>query len=512
LRVYLSYNHTDFLIFSAIFLNTAESWYLFFFTGLIAQPINPINVTDNRLLMKSSIILINPWIYDFAAYDMWAKPLGLLYLAGQLRSSDLDAHLIDCLDVHNSDLKNTDYRKAPIRRKYGTGKFLKQSITKPPQLNNVPRNYSRYGIPIELFKKELQKVEEPIAILVTSLMTYWYPGVFEAIRVAKNIHPHVPIVLGGIYATLCTEHAKKYSDADAVIPSSNNATQTIELNKFLGKVMPDFFIKEKTTPFFPYPSFDLLTKIDYICLLSSVGCPFRCPYCASHYLRPYFTKRDPLDLFEEVLVWYKKYKIIDFAFYDDALLVDGEKHIAVFLEKIIESDIPLRFHCPNGLHIAYIDKNMATLLYKAGFTTIRLGLETSDVNLHNDLGKKFSSGKFESAVINLKQAGFSAYQIGAYILMGLPGQTSNQVEETIKYVGKVGAMPYLSEYSPIPHTKMWKDALSVSRFDLASEPLFHNNTIVPCWHGDDLSEVNRLKNMAQIIKKEVLSKYGTNYS
>jgi hypothetical protein len=53
---------------------------------------------------------------------------------------------------------------------------------------------------------------------------------------------------------------------------------------------------------------------------------------------------------------------------------------------------------------------------------------------------------------------------------------------------------------------MWKDALSVSRFDLASEPLFHNNTIVPCWHGDDLSEVNRLKNMAQAIKKEALNK------
>jgi hypothetical protein len=31
------------------------------------------------------LILINPWIYDFAAYDLWSKPLGLLYLAGYLR-------------------------------------------------------------------------------------------------------------------------------------------------------------------------------------------------------------------------------------------------------------------------------------------------------------------------------------------------------------------------------------------------------------------------------------------
>ena len=26
------------------------------------------------------ILLVNPWIHDFAAYDFWAKPLGLLTL------------------------------------------------------------------------------------------------------------------------------------------------------------------------------------------------------------------------------------------------------------------------------------------------------------------------------------------------------------------------------------------------------------------------------------------------
>jgi len=30
------------------------------------------------------LLLINPWIYDFAAYDYFARPLGLLYLAGVL--------------------------------------------------------------------------------------------------------------------------------------------------------------------------------------------------------------------------------------------------------------------------------------------------------------------------------------------------------------------------------------------------------------------------------------------
>jgi len=56
--------------------------------------------------MKPSLILVNPWIYDFAAYDLWSKPLGLLYLAGFLREYGFRIHLIDCLDVHHTGMTN----------------------------------------------------------------------------------------------------------------------------------------------------------------------------------------------------------------------------------------------------------------------------------------------------------------------------------------------------------------------------------------------------------------------
>ncbi len=454
--------------------------------------------------MKPAVILINPWIYDFAAYDLWAKPLGLLYLASQLRERGFSVHLIDCLDVHNPLMKDITNIKKPIRRKYGTGKFWKQTVPKPPGLSSIPRLYSRYGIAPQVFIEELKKVQRPAAILVTSLMTYWYPGVFEVITLAKDIHPDVPIILGGIYATLCPEHARNYSHADLII-SSPNQFSPLKFSQFLEKNIPNFLSEEKAQPFFPYPAFDLLSEIDYICLLSSTGCPFRCRYCASHYLSPSFIKREPRELFEEVFFWSTKYHIQDFAFYDDALLVDAENHICIFLEEVVRNNLNLRFHCPNGLHITYIDKITADLLYRAGFKTIRLGLETSDTKLHRNLGEKFSTGEFERAVNQLKKAGFTTPQIGAYILMGLPGQSCDQVAETITYVGKAGAVPYLSEYSPIPHTKIWKEAVEVSRFDLASDPLFHNNTIFPCWNGESLEKVSTLKNMAQDIRKKAKS-------
>ena len=134
-------------------------------------------------------------------------------------------------------------------------------------------------------------------------------------------------------------------------------------------------------------------------------------------------------------------------------------------------------------------------MHKTGFQTIRLGLETSDISLHGKLDNKLSMGDFERAIHNLLRAGFDTKKIGAYILIGLPGQTVDSVIETINFVGANGAIPYLSEYSPIPHTPMWNKALTCSEYDLASEPLFHNNTLLPCWDESkkrDLPMVRRL--------------------
>jgi hypothetical protein len=39
-------------------------------------------------------------------------------------------------------------------------------------------------------------------------MTYWYPGVVEAIARVRARFGAVPVVLGGVYATLCTDHAR----------------------------------------------------------------------------------------------------------------------------------------------------------------------------------------------------------------------------------------------------------------------------------------------------------------
>jgi radical SAM superfamily enzyme YgiQ (UPF0313 family) len=429
-----------------------------------------------------TLILINPWIYDFAAYDLWAKPLGLLKLAAFLRDSGFRIHLIDCLDVHHPGMCKSPSSAQPVRREYGTGKFFRERVPKPEPLKCVSRSYSRYGMSTQLFAEELRLVEKPAAILVTSLMTYWYPGVVEAIRLAREIHPGTPVILGGIYARLCREHASRVSGADEVV----NARDGQSLSGILDRMRRLGVEAEPSRrgPH-PYPSFDLLHGIDYVCLQTSSGCPFRCHYCASSFLNPRFSTKDPERVLEEILFWHRVFGVKDFAFYDDALLMHFDSHLGVVLDRVVRTRVPIRFHTPNALHVREITAPVAELLLASGFKTIRLGLETSDMNLHQNLDGKVAPGEFEQAVAHLTTAGFAKEELGVYILAGLPGQSVDSVRKSAYYVHSVGATPYLAEYSPIPHSLLWEKARSCSEYDLSSEPLFHNSTLLSCWRESE---------------------------
>ena len=157
--------------------------------------------------MSQRILLINPWIDDFSAYDFWMKPLGLLYMASYLRKNGLDVQLIDCLDSAALDIFSPGEIKRPSRKQGGQGKFIKEKVTRPEALAIIPKSYHRYGLPHRVLDKMLRGTENPRLIMITSMMTYWYPGVFDVISMVKDIFPDVPVVLGGIYATLCPDHA-----------------------------------------------------------------------------------------------------------------------------------------------------------------------------------------------------------------------------------------------------------------------------------------------------------------
>jgi radical SAM superfamily enzyme YgiQ (UPF0313 family) len=424
--------------------------------------------------MRKKILLINPWIHDFAAYDFWSKPIGLLYLASILRKNGHDIRFIDCLNPHHPAMKNESRIKIPKRRQWGNGKYPTEAIEKPDRLRDFPRRYNRYGITPQVFKEELLKSKTPDMVFVTSMMTYWYPGVFEVIDITKGMYPDSTIVLGGNYATLCTEHAMYHSGADMIITGEGekHLRKLCDLSNFV----PDF----KNLDSYPYPAFDLLSSIDQIPIMTSRGCPFRCTYCASHLLNDGFRTRDPMSVVDEIEFWNKTQGVINFSIYDDAFLVDSAHRAVPIMKEILRRQLKCHFHCPNGLHLREITDDVSRLMFLSGFKTVRFGFETSSIRRQLETGGKVTNDETVTAIENLKNNGYRSGDIGIYILCGLPGQSAQEVRESIAFIRSLGARPIIAEYSPIPGTGLWNEAIALSPFNIREEPLFQNNTLLPC--------------------------------
>ena len=438
-------------------------------------------------------LLVNPWIYDFAAYDLWAKPLGLLYIASLLLREGWEVNYIDLLDPYHPLLEGLPL-KPPKRKADGRGHFYREEIEKPPPLEGIPRRFYRFGMPEEIFRRYLSSLSPPDLILLTSGMTYWYLGVRETIKVIKEFFPSVPVILGGIYATLCHDHAQRISGADIVLGGLGERA----LFDLIGEILdltPSSLPDPLDLDSLPYPAFHLYRRLDYVTLLGSRGCPFRCPYCASPLLYPAFRRRDHHRVIEEITFWYEEKGVRDIAFYDDALLLSPQRFILPLLRGVISCRLDVRFHAPNGLHPRGVTEEVAELMRAGGFSTIRLSLETSLPHRQREMGAKVTNEEFERAVRNLHKAGYSPSEIGTYILVGLPHQRKEEVVESIRFVQGVGARPYLAEYSPLPGTPLWQEALTASPFPL-EEPLFQNNTLLPCrWKGLSWEDLRLLKEM-----------------
>ncbi len=412
-------------------------------------------------LENKKILGINPPVFDFAYFDLWAKPLGLLYILQWLRDRGNQVELIDCIYEARNRAK-TFGRYAPRRIK----------MEKPAPYRNIPRNYWHFGLNEEEFISRLEGLEKPDAILLTSTMTYWYGGVFWCIEHIRRVFPGVPILLGGIYARLCPDHAL-LSGADHV----------------------------QTGPFpieAPYPAMDLYKDPEYGISITSWGCPMGCDYCASNILCPTFSQRGVDEVVREMEFQLLSGSMTDIAFYDDALLVNRDEHFYPICEQIEKRFSHIRFHTPNGLHVRRLDEKCSEYIYRTGIRTIRLSLESVDPEVQKESSSKVSRHQYQLGVENLLKAGYHHEDLETYVLAGLPGQSVEGIKETIAFVKDLGARVRIAQFSPIPGTSLYNQALKKVPV-LAEEPLLHNNTVYSSWVSKEIppEELQDLKDFSR---------------
>ena len=429
--------------------------------------------------MKPKILLVNPPVYDFAAYDFWLKPYGMLSVAGFLRGK-ADFKLFDYLDRQAPFMAGQDKFESDL---WGRGRFYRHQVPAPPALETIPRYFRRFGLPQNLFIDFLTKEGPFDFVMVQTTMTYWYKGLEEVIEDVRTAWPQAKIVLGGNYVTLCCDHAQTLR-ADLLVKGINLEP----LWEYLG-IRPDL----------QQPAlWEVYDKLNVGVLKLTEGCPFSCTYCSVPKVYGKFKPRS-LDHSLDELELLSQLGAGNIAFYDDALLFNADNVLIPFLSKVLKRNITVNFHSPNALNARFITNDLAKLMVRSGFKTFYLGFESASKQWQKKTGSKVFSEELEKATRHLIAAGAACDNITAYQILGHPHIDIQQLEASMHFVHSLGIRGMLADFSPIPGTP---DGEYCRKWVDIDEPLMHNKTAFPIiLLGFD--ESNRLKDLQRKLNRSL---------
>ena len=429
--------------------------------------------------MKPKILLVNPPIYDFTAYDFWLKPYGMLCVAGFLRDK-ADFKLFDYLDRLVPFM--TGQKKFESDR-WGRGRFYCEHAQVPQIFEAIPRYFRRFGLPRGLFIDFLTKEGPFDFVMVQTTMTYWYNGLEEVIEDVRRTWPQAKIMLGGNYVTLCSEHAQKLG-VDFLV----HGTNLEPLWEYLG-IRPD--VQQPAL-------WQVYNKLKVGVLKLTEGCPFKCTYCSVPKVYGKFKPR-ALEHSLAELELLCRLGIENVAFYDDALLFEAEKVLILFLSEVLKRNLKVNFHSPNALNARFVTGDLAELMVQAGFKTFYLGFESASQQWQKRTGSKVFSEELQQAARYLIAAGAEPANITAYQILGHPHIGIQELEASMHFVQSLGIRGMLADFSPLPGTP---DGEYCRKWIDLDEPLMHNKTAFPIiMLGFD--ESNRLKELQQKLNRSL---------
>jgi hypothetical protein len=431
--------------------------------------------------MTAKILLVNPPIYDFAAYDFWVKPYGLLRVGGKLRGK-VNFKLFDYLDRTHPLVAN---QKGLESDRWGRGRFYCEKIPNPACLEQIPRYFRRFGLPGGIFKEFLKQQQRCDFVFIQTTMTYWYPGVREVIEDVRKSWPSAKIILGGNYVTICSSHAQKLG-ADFLLQGTNLQPLWQYLNITGQRQQPALW--------------ESYEKLNVGVVKLTDGCPFNCTYCCVPKVYGGFRPR-PLELCLAELEMLAELEVENIAFYDDALLFEPERVLVPFLEEKIKRNIKANLHTPNGLNARFVTKEVASLMVRAGFKTFYLGFESASLEWQRGTGAKVFADELAQAVKYLTAAGAEPTSITAYQMLGHPKMDIQQLEDSMRFANSLGIRGMLADFSPIPGTP---DGELCRKWVDMDEPLFHNKTAFPIILLG-FEEVNRLKDLQRRLNRQLSS-------
>ena len=346
------------------------------------------------------------------------------------------------------------------------------SIAEACGFEAIIRDYSQGGN----FEADLKEIQPNY--LIANIATPTFKSDMTAVQLAKEIVPNIcTIVKGAPFLTYNTNTIYENPFIDYVIIGEAELTlkdilDGVPDNEILGICYRENFqpVKTEKRPFnenldaLPFPARHLVDNSIYrrpdngkvqAVIKVARGCPFHCFFClATPVSGTKVRKRSPENIVAELKECVEKYNIRNFLFWSDIFNLDREWTLEL-CQKIIESGLKITWS--SNTRADTMDDEMAKIMYKSGCRLVSIGVESGSQKMLDNIGKKITLDDIRNTVKILKKNKIKIYN---YFVIGLPWETEETVEETIKFAIELDSN-FISFYTatPLPGTKYFAYAM-----------------------------------------------------
>jgi radical SAM superfamily enzyme YgiQ (UPF0313 family) len=296
----------------------------------------------------------------------------------------------------------------------------------------------------------------------------------------KEENKDIKVILGGPHITAMWENVLKLPYIDFCIRGEGeyplldltNAILKNEDTDNIANVVSKTHVNALRPVFenldeLPFPARHLLKNIDmykhatigkktgnFQTIISSRGCPMMCIFCSAHVTFGRKVRfRDPIKVVDEIEECINKFKIENLGFLDDTLTLKKD-HIMKICEEMIKRGINKKIEWFCQARVDTVDKEMLSLMKKAGCYSIHYGIESGSQRVLNALKKGFTLEQVEKAIKMTKELGI---HIHGYFILGSPTETKDDIEKTIKWAKYLS--PDTAQFTiltPFPGTESYK--------------------------------------------------------
>ncbi|MCL4455824.1 MAG: B12-binding domain-containing radical SAM protein [Nitrospirae bacterium] len=349
------------------------------------------------------------------------------------------------------------------------------------------RTYGHHNV--EMYEPEAQGLSyDDIAAIIKRFMpdiigiTCSTPNFLRAVELARVCKRYADskVVIGGVHVSAVPEFImEEYSDCiDCIVIGEGEKTMlelanayqdnsSIENINGIAYKNDNKVIRNENRPYIedldsiPFPARDLIPQDIFVpnmhnaryrncsTILTSRGCPFNCSFCAARIVSGKKYRMHSAEyVLEEMQMLKRDYKARQLIITDDTFTLNHAR-----LEKIcrgmIDKKLDLAWFCFS--QVTTVDRDILSLMKKAGCYSIGFGIESADEAILQKMGKPIAPEKAKETV---RMANSLGIKTQAFYILGSYGETKEQMDRTIKFSQEVNAtLAFYNMLVPFPGTK-----------------------------------------------------------